>query len=141
ADYAVPLALIAFACATIGAEFATVFTNAMMPGLVPPHELGRLSGTGWAIGYIGGLISLALMLALFVADPETGATLAGLSPAFGLDPALGEGDRASGPLSAVWYLVFVLPLFLFTPDVPRLAPVSRAVAAGLASLRETITKA
>jgi UMF1 family MFS transporter len=141
APYAVPLAMIAFAMATIGAEFATVFTNAMMPSLVPAHQLGRLSGTGWAIGYVGGLISLALMLALFVASPESGKTLAGLSPVFGLDPATGGGDRASGPLSALWYLVFVLPLFLFTPDVPRLQPVAKAVSAGLANLKATILSA
>ena len=76
AAYAVPVAMIGFAMATIGAEFATVFTNAMMPGLVPPDKVGRLSGTGWAVGYVGGLISLALMLALIVGSPETGRTLA-----------------------------------------------------------------
>lgn len=141
AGYAVPLAMAAFAMATIGAEFATVFTNAMMPTLVPPSQLGRLSGTGWAVGYAGGLVSLALMLALFVASPETGRTLAGLVPVFGLDPATGEGDRASGPFSALWYLVFVLPLFLFTPDTPRLQPVAKAVSGGIATLKATIVHA
>ena len=46
----IPLVLIAFVILAIGAEFATVFTNAMMPTLVPPERLGRLSGTGWAVG-------------------------------------------------------------------------------------------
>ncbi|MFC5069894.1 MFS transporter [Flaviflagellibacter deserti] len=136
--YAVPLAMFAFALTTIGAEFATVFTNAMMPSLVPQQELGRLSGTGWAMGYVGGLLSLVLMLALIVGSPETGRTLAGLMPLFGLDPQTGEGDRASGPLSALWYLIFVLPLFLFTPDLPKGLPISTAVHAGLANLRATI---
>src|SRR5690606_34975436 len=54
---AIALALVAFAIATIGAEFATVFTNAMMPSLVDESRLGRLSGTGWAVGYAGGLVS------------------------------------------------------------------------------------
>src|SRR6185437_524899 len=49
--------LIAYAIATIGVEFATVFNNAMMPSLVPPEKIGRLSGTGWATGYIGGIFS------------------------------------------------------------------------------------
>src|SRR5690606_23864228 len=52
--------LIAFVIATIGVEFATVFNNAMMPTLVPPEKIGRLSGTGWATGYIGGILSLIL---------------------------------------------------------------------------------
>lgn len=141
ADYAVPLAMIAFAVATIGAEFAGVFTNAMMPGLVPPEKLGRLSGTGWAMGYVGGLISLALILVFFVASPEAGTTIAGLAPAFGLDPASFAGDRASGPFSALWYLVFVLPLFLFTPDAPQLARPARAIATGIANLKRTILSA
>jgi UMF1 family MFS transporter len=38
--------LTAYAIATIGVEFATVFNNAMMPTLVPPDRIGRLSGTG-----------------------------------------------------------------------------------------------
>lgn len=137
-EYAVPLAMIAFAIATIGAEFAGVFTNAMMPGLVPPEKLGRLSGTGWAMGYVGGLISLALILVFFVANPETGTTLAGFLPAFGLDATSFGGDRASGPFSALWYLIFVLPLFLFTPDAPQLEPVSRAIRSGVSNLKHTI---
>lgn len=141
AAYAVPLAMVAFACATIGTEFATVFTNSMMPALVPPEKLGRLSGTGWALGYLGGLVSLALMLAFFVASPETGRTLAGLSPLFGLDPADGGGDRAAGPYSALWYLVFVMPLFLFTPDVPGGQRFLPAIKAGLARLKATFVKA
>ena len=48
--------LIAYAIATIGVEFATVFNNAMMPTLVPPEKIGRLSGTGWATGYVGGIL-------------------------------------------------------------------------------------
>jgi UMF1 family MFS transporter len=119
ASYAVPLALFAFAVATIGAEFASVFNNAMMPRLAPPDALGRLSGRGWAMGYAGGLLSLVLVLGFMAASPETGKTMLGLDPILGLDPTSREGDRASGPFSALWFLVFVLPMFLFVPDVPR----------------------
>ncbi len=52
------LILVAFIAATIAAEFATVFTNAMMPTLVPSAQLGRLSGIGWATGYVGGSSAL-----------------------------------------------------------------------------------
>ena len=51
----------------------------------------------------------------------------GLSPIFGLDPASGEGDRATAPLAALWYLVFILPMFFFTPDGPSGLPVGKAV--------------
>jgi UMF1 family MFS transporter len=78
------------------------------------------------------------MLVLMVADLESGKTLVGLTPILGLDPAMLEGNRASGPLTAVWYLIFVIPLFLFTPDASRRERVSGAVARGLAELWQTI---
>ncbi len=134
---AAALALAGFVVGTIGAEFATVFNNAMMPRLVPSCELGRLSGTGWAIGYVGGLVSLVIVLGLLAADPASGKTLFGLSPLFGLDPATGEGARASGPLSALWFVIFVLPMFLFTPDSHVGGRASETIGTGLARLADT----
>ncbi len=139
ASHAVPLALCAFVLAMIGAEFATTFNNAMMTRLVPPEQLGRLSGTGWAVGYLGGLIALAITLALLAADPTTGRTLIGLTPILGLDAAAREGDRFSGPLTALWFIVFVAPLFLFTPDAPRSGvPLAQAARGGVAQLAATL---
>jgi UMF1 family MFS transporter len=138
AEAAVTIALVGFALATIGAEFATVFTNAMMSDLVDESRLGRLSGTGWAIGYAGGLLSLILVLGFLVANPDSGRTLLGIVPILGLDPENFEGDRASGPFTALWYAVFVLPLFLFTPDNERRLRLRLAARVGIAKLRKTI---
>ena len=142
-DGLVLLVLGAYVLTTIGAEFATVFTNAMMPSLVPPERLGRLSGTGWAIGYAGGLVSLVVVLGFFVASTESGKTLLGFLPLWDFNPAQAEGTRATGPLSALWYLLFVLPLFLFTPDTPRKAGISIATAArrGLSKLKLRLVEA
>ncbi|MFN3672051.1 MAG: MFS transporter, partial [Bosea sp. (in: a-proteobacteria)] len=138
---AVPIALAGFIIATIGAEFATTFNNAMMTRLVPPERLGWLSGTGWAIGYLGGLLSLAITLLLLAADPLTGKTLAGLAPLFGLDAAAREGDRFSGPLTALWFILFVTPMFLLTPDSPRSSLSFRQAAqGGLGRLKATIVE-
>lgn len=134
---AVALALAGFVIGTIGAEFATVFNNAMMPRLVPSCELGRLSGTGWAIGYVGGLVSLVVVLGFLAGDPETGRTLLGFAPLFGLDPASHQGARITGPLSALWFLVFVLPMFLFTPDSRHGGRASETIGTGLARLADT----
>lgn len=119
APHALAVALIAFAVATVAAEVAAVFNNAMMTSLVPKERLGRLSGAGWAAGYAGGLVSLVIVLGFLTADPESGRTYFGILPLFGLDPALREGDRAVGPFSALWMALFLVPLFLFTPDVAR----------------------
>jgi UMF1 family MFS transporter len=141
APAAIPLVVCGFALGTLGAEFATMFNNAQMPGLVPPERLGWLSGTGWAVGYAGGLVSLLLTLGFLAANPATGHTLLGLEPLFGLDPATYQGDRASGPLSAIWFAIFVLPMFLFTPDRGTRLPLHIAARDGLAQLIATIAHA
>jgi len=138
ASWAVWTVLLGAFLATVGANLAEVFTNAMMPGLAHPERMGRLSGSGWAIGYVGGMVALVIVIGLFVADPDDGTTFLGLAPLFGLDPATYEGVRATGPLTALWYVVFALPLFLFTPDAPRLMPARKAVRIGFASIRETL---
>lgn len=101
-----------FGIGMIGAEFATIFTNAILPGLGPRDEIGRLSGSGYAFGYVGGVVSLVLMLALFAETPG-GRTLIGLKPLFGLDPLTREGTRFVGPFTAIWYLIFMVPFFLW----------------------------
>lgn len=133
-----PLIVVAFVIGTVGAEFAAVFNNAMLPRLVGPDAVGRLSGRGWAMGYLGGLVSLVLALGFLVADPISGTTFFGLTPLFGLDAASHEGDRVVGPLTAVWFALFVLPLLFFTPDVPRGKPWGAAVKAGLGDLKGTL---
>lgn len=130
--------LLVIALAVFGMEFAAVFNNAMMADLVPRAQLGRLSGSAWALGYVGGLISLVIVLGLFSASPESGKTLLGLSPIFGLDPVSHEGDRAAGPYTAIWYALFVIPMFLFTPDVVRRVSQAGAIREGLSRLGKTL---
>src|ERR1700675_3023488 len=130
--------LLAYGLATIGVEFATVFNNAMMPTLVPPDKIGRLSGTGWATGYVGGILSLILVLGFLAASPETGRTLFGFVPLFGLDPVSHQGDRITGPLTGIWFIIFVVPMFLLTPDYPAKLPVRAALRTGLGELRQTL---
>ena len=134
----IPPLLLAYAIATVGVEFATLFNNAMMPSLVPPDRIGRLSGTGWATGYVGGILSLILVLGFLAANPETGRTLFGFVPLFGLDPVTHQGDRITGPLTGIWFIFFVLPMFLLTPDYPAKHPVREALRAGLIDLKQTL---
>lgn len=105
-----------FVIATAAAEFTTIFTNSIMPRLVPASELGRLSGASWSVAYLGGLLSLLIVAGLIVSNPATGKTLMGLEPLLHLDAVMREGDRLVGPFAAIWLLVFILPFFFFTPD-------------------------
>ena len=132
-----PLTLF-FVLAFLGSEFSLTFTNAMLPDLGPRTQIGAISGAGWALGYAGGVVALALVLALIAPAGGGETTLAGIRPIFGLDPAQGEPERAVGPLTALWYAVFVIPLFVFTPDAPRRPHVAGAVRAGLRSLTRHI---
>src|SRR5882672_2893572 len=134
----IPWLLLAYGIATVGVEFATVFNNAMMPTLVPPDKIGRLSGTGWATGYVGGILSLILVLGFLAADPTTGRTLFGFMPLFGLDPVTHQGDRITGPLTGIWFVIFVAPMFLFTPDYPAKLGVRDALREGVIELKQTL---
>jgi UMF1 family MFS transporter len=131
------LVLLAFAIGLVGLEFGIVFTNATLPDLGTRDDLGQISGTGWALGYIGGLVSLVAML-LFLAENEQGITLIGLTPAFGLDPEMREGTRFVGPFTALWYLVFVIPFFLWVPIKSGATRAAGAVRMGLAELSQTL---
>ncbi|MEM7489291.1 MAG: MFS transporter [Pseudomonadota bacterium] len=133
------IALAGFALAMVGAEYTTIFTNAMLPGLAGRDDIGRISGTGYALGYAGGVLALAIMLLLFV-DDATGRTLLGGAPALGLDGAAREGTRIVGPFTAIWYALFMVPFFLWVrqPAPPVAARVTLGQAWGdvLALLRQ-----
>jgi len=138
-ENAIFIALVGFVMATVGAEFGVVFTNGMMPDLVPRHKLGWLSGTGWAMGYVGGLLTLIVMILLIIPAGDKNLTMLGLPSLLGFDAAAFEGERFSGPFTALWYLVFVMPLFLFTPDAPSKLKLKQATIAGIAQLKQTFS--
>lgn len=117
-------------CGVVGFEIGMVFYNAMLPGLAPPHMIGRVSGWAWGLGYIGGMAGLVLVLIGFVQSA---------TPPFGLDRDSAEHVRIVGPVAAAWLLVFCLPVFIWTPDRPGAGlPAGAAVRTGLRTLIVTI---
>ncbi|MGR3291751.1 MAG: MFS transporter [Paracoccaceae bacterium] len=129
--------LAAFILGFVGMEFATIFTNAMLPELVSKDQIGRISGSGFAFGYWGGLVSLFIIL-LFFAENDSGKTLIGLAPLFGLDAVMREGTRFVGPFSAVWYLIFITVFFYWVREVPKPSKTAATVGQALADLGQTI---
>ncbi|MEY8882301.1 MFS transporter [Donghicola sp. XS_ASV15] len=127
-----------FAVGMIGMEFATIFTNSMLPDLGERDDVGRISGNGWAFGYVGGLIALVIVLALFADNAITGKTFLGLDPAFGLDANTREGTRFVGPLTAIWYAVFMIPFFAFVRDPKPVRAPNGAISAALKDLGRTL---
>jgi UMF1 family MFS transporter len=131
--------LVAFGIGLIGVEFAAVFNNAIMPDLVSRKTLGRLSGSAWALGYIGGVVALVFVLLLMVeSSPDSGHTLIGIAPIMGLDQIARGGERAVGPLTSIWFLIFIIPFFVYTPDSAKPERIKGAIRKGLADLVITI---
>jgi UMF1 family MFS transporter len=115
------LILALFSLGLFGMELATILTNAFLPTLAPLENLGRISGSGWAIGYVGGLVAIIIAL-LFFAENGNGVTILGRPPALGLNPDLREGTRAIGPLTAIWFAFFMIPFFLYVRSPPTKSP-------------------
>lgn len=124
--------------ASIAAEFSIVFNDSMMPSLTTPQNVGRISNTAWGLGYLGGMVVLIFVVLFLAASPSSGVTILGVPPLFGLDPVTGEDARITGPISAIWYFLFILPMFFFTPDVKKGLPLTKAVQSGLSELKMTL---
>ena len=127
-------AVIFFGIGFIGMEFATIFTNALMPSLSDHDDLGAISGSGFAFGYLGGLLALVIMLLLLAEGGESGRTLLGTEPLFGLDPEAREGTRSVGPFTAIWYIVFMVPFFLWVNE-PKIAAQPLHIGRAMQSLK------
>ncbi len=127
--------LVCVVIANIGFEMGQVFYNAMLPHIAPPDKIGRVSGWAWGLGYIGGLS--ALLITMF--------GLIGIGDMVPLFDVTGQDSlnvRASALLTALWFAVFMVPLFLYTKDIERMPkPVTQAARDGLRQLASVIRNA
>ena len=92
------IALIVFIIANIGFEFGTVFCNSYLSDLSTNQNIGRISGYAWGLGFVGGLLSLAVSLSLFDVSNNT------------------DNVRYINLLVAIWFVIFSLPTFLYLKD-------------------------
>lgn len=103
-DWAAAVGL--FALANLGAYGSFVFYDSLLPHLVAPRDLARLSAAGYALGYLGGGLLLALQI-VWILRPEI----------LGLD-GVASAVRLAFASVAVWWLVFAVPLLLYVPEPP-----------------------
>lgn len=121
------IALTLFVIAEIAFEAGNVFYNAFLPTIASSERIGRVSGYGWGLGYVGGLVCLGIALIGFV-QPEV--------PWFGMSQLEGWNIRATNLLVAVWFMIFALPLFFNVPE-KRIAGGSISFRAALGELAQT----
>lgn len=113
------IALAIFVVADFSYETGQVFYNSFLPSIASPARIGRVSGWGWSLGYVGGTLLMFVALVGFVSD----------APWFGMTKEAGWNVRATNLLVAGWFLVFSLPMFLLVPGEPRTGPSIRIGAA------------
>ena len=107
-------AAILFIIANIAVNASYVCYDSFLPHLAAPDEMDRVSTAGYALGYVGGGLLLALNLA-WIQKPE----LFGLPSGEGLSPAQATLPTRLAFLSvAIWWLVFSIPLFRHVPEPP-----------------------
>ncbi|MBO0908506.1 MFS transporter [Arthrobacter sunyaminii] len=98
------------ALGNVFSEFAGVNYNAMLSQISTPATVGRVSGFGWGMGYVGGIAALAVVLVGFI-NPDVGW--------FGVTSENGLNIRAVAVFAAVWLAVFAVPVLFAVPEVPR----------------------
>jgi UMF1 family MFS transporter len=137
--------LIAFIVANFAYQAAQPFYNAMLPELVPVEERGRLSGLGVAVGYVGSIVGVALVLPFFTGElPVIGKLGSGVINALHTVMPFTStmGRVATFVPTGVLFLIFSLPLFLVCRDhnpAPRGVRVNWRKA--FREVKETITAA
>jgi UMF1 family MFS transporter len=126
----VGMALMLYIISATAFGIAMVFYDCMLTRLVAPGFVGRLSGIGWAAGYLGGLLCLLGVLFALV-EPE--------SALLEFDREQGEHFRAASLFVALWYLIFSIPLFVSKTELPVPSKSAHhAVSHGLQTLAKTL---
>lgn len=87
-------------------EFASVNYNGMLNYVSTKENRGRISGLGWGMGYLGGIVLLLILYFGFI-NPEVGL--------FGVTSAGGMDVRVSMLIAAVWFGAFAMPVLLNPP--------------------------
>jgi UMF1 family MFS transporter len=101
------LALVLFVISNVGVAGSIVFYESLLPHLAGEAELDRVSTAGYALGYLGGGVLLAINILMMS------------KPAWFLLPSREVAVRASLASVAVWWVVFSIPLFRHVPEPPR----------------------
>jgi len=85
-------------------ELSLIFYNSLLKDISKDKNLGKSSGFGFALGYIGGIVILLISIKLFI-DTD--------SLPFGLIKEESQNIRAIALLVSIWFLIFSIPFLFF----------------------------
>jgi MFS transporter, UMF1 family len=113
-----PIWLIGVLTAGTGVLFAysEVLHNSMLPIATSPARLPHVSGLGLALGNLASVGLLVFVLWGLAFPGRVDWAFVPKAPLFGLDPQYHETSRIVAPLSAIWFALASIPLFLFCRD-------------------------
>ena len=103
------LGLVLMAAGAVFLEFAYVSYNAMLQQISTPGTIGKISGIGWATGYVGGIVVLLASYLLFI-SPDVGL--------FGVTDEGGLRYRVLALVVAVWFAAWSIPVLVSVPEIP-----------------------
>ncbi len=104
------LGLVLLGVGSVIGEIAGVNYNALLDDVANGRNVGRVSGFGWGMGYLGGIVVLLLIYFLFI-QPDVGL--------FGVTDEDSMDIRVSMVVCGLWTLIFTLPTFLNLKERPR----------------------
>ncbi len=121
----IAFAMLLFVVSNVAFSFGENFAGAFLPEISTPQTVGRISGFGWGLGYVGGLLSLVLVFP-FVQ--------------FGFSAEQYDRIRWSWPATAAFFLVAGLPTFLLLRERAERRPLSLMASArfGFGRLRDSV---
>ena len=130
----VRFALVVFVIANVAFELSGIFYNSYLPDISTAENIGKISGYGWSLGYVGGLLAMGIALVGFIL-PE--------SPWFGVstgEEGLFQNVRATTLVVAFWFAVFAVPMFQWVPEAqhPEAPPLRELLRDAVGQLTNTL---
>tara|TARA_B100000686_G_C16768320_1_gene963323 strand:+ start:1295 stop:2527 length:1233 start_codon:yes stop_codon:yes gene_type:complete len=120
--------LIVIGIANFFYELSLIFYNSLLKNITSDKNLGRSSGFGFALGYLGGIIILIISIKLFI-DSD--------SIPFGLVKEESQNIRAIAILVSIWFFIFSIP-FLFFAIKENKTKIKEKVSSNFSELKKLI---
>ena len=100
--------VVALIAANVGYELSSIFFNALLPQVATPKQFGSVSGLAYMLANVAGILLFAayLIFSYWISSSQ------------GVNPSSHVAERMVGPIVALWFVVFAIPILKTVPDAP-----------------------